>query len=66
MEFLVFLIFAVFVTIIVMPIVAIVRSNSSARNLREEMAGIMDRIRDLEHGLETLAKRMAAAAEPPR
>jgi len=51
--------------IFVLPIVAIVRSNSFARNLRGEMAGMMDRIRDLEHGLETLARRMAALAEPP-
>jgi hypothetical protein len=52
--------------IFVMPIVTIVRTNSLARSLREEMAGIMDRIRDLEHGLETLARRMTTLAERPR
>jgi Predicted membrane protein (DUF2339) len=65
MDSIVFLIVLVLAAIIVLPIVAIVRANSFARSLREEMAGMMDRIRDLERGLQKLAtERHATHAEP--
>jgi len=65
MDFIVLLIFGVLATIIILPIVAIVRANSFARSLREEIAGMMDRIRDLEQGLRKLtAERSAAHADP--
>ena len=44
MPFFVVLFFAVFAAIVVMPIVAIVRANSFARSLLEEMAGIAEEI----------------------
>src|ERR1700722_6567344 len=65
MPFFVVLFFAVFAAIVVMPIVAIVRANSFARSLREEMAGIMDRIRDLEGQLRKLAMERSAAVAAP-
>lgn len=61
MDFLVFLILAVFVTIIVLPIIAIVRANAFARELREEMAGVLDRIRDLEGRLHKLVTERSVA-----
>jgi len=65
MDFIVLLILGVLATIIILPIVAIVRANSFARSLREEMAEVMDRIRDLERRLLKLAtERSAAHAEP--
>ena len=65
MNFIVLLILGVLATIIILPIVAIVRANSFARSLREEMTEVMDRVRDLEHGLRKLAaERSAAHAEP--
>lgn len=66
MDSIVFLIVIVLVAIIVLPIVAIVTANSRANQLRGEIAGLMSRIHYLEQGLETLARRMAAPAEPPR
>jgi hypothetical protein len=65
MGFTVFVILAVLAATIVLPIVAIVRSNAFARDLREEMAGIMDRIRDLEGQLRKLATERSAAVAAP-
>ena len=58
MDFIVLLILGVLATIIILPIVAIVRANSFARSLREEMAEVMDRIRDLERRLLKLATEL--------
>jgi uncharacterized membrane protein len=66
MDFIVFLILAVLVAIIVMPIVAIVRANTFARQLREEVAGIMDRIRDLEGQLRKVATERSVAVAAPK
>jgi Predicted membrane protein (DUF2339) len=51
--------------IFIMPIIAIVRANSFARNLREELAGIMDRIRDLEEQIRKLAKERTVSVAAP-
>jgi len=65
MEFLGFILSLLVAAIFILPIVAIVRANSFARDLRDEMAGIMDRIRDLEAQLRKLVtERHAAAAAP--
>lgn len=53
----------VLVALIALPIVALVMSSSRARELRAEMAGLMDRIRDLEAELHRLAERSAAPVE---
>lgn len=66
MDFIVFLIVAAFVTIVVMPIVAIVRANTFARNLREEMTDLIGRVRYLENRLDGIIQRMAAPTEAPR
>ena len=55
----------VVVALIVLPIVAIVTANSTARRLRQEMADLMGRIRDLEQRLYALADRQRAPAQPP-
>ena len=65
MDNLVVLLIVVLAAIIVLPIVAIVTANSRANQVRAEMAGLMSRIHYLEQGLETLARRIAAPAEPP-
>jgi hypothetical protein len=51
--------------IFIMPIIAIVRTNSFARNMREEMAGLMDRIRDLEEQIRKLAKERTVSVAAP-
>jgi uncharacterized membrane protein len=54
MEFLPVLLILILAAIIVLPIVALVTTSSTARILRDEMAGIMNRIRDLEAQLRQL------------
>ena len=49
----------------VMPIVALVQTNTLARAMRNEMAEIMDRIRDLEAQLRKLATERAASTAAP-
>jgi uncharacterized membrane protein len=50
--------------LIALPIIAIVMATTRARELRAEMADLMDRVRDLERSLQKLSDRPSAAAEP--
>jgi len=65
MENFVFLLVLIPIALIALPIIALVTSNSRARELRAEMATLMSRIGELEERLHRLAARMAAPAEPP-
>jgi uncharacterized membrane protein len=65
MDNLVAILFFVLVALIALPLVAITTANTRARELRAEMAGLMERIRALEEKLRKLADRPAAPAEPP-
>src|ERR1700729_981146 len=65
MDSVVSLIVLVLAAIVVMPIVAIVIATSRARELRAEMAGLMDRIRGLEATLRNLSEAPRFPAEPP-
>jgi 4-hydroxybenzoate polyprenyltransferase len=55
MAFLGLILFFAIAALFVMPIVALVQTKSFARAFRDEMAGMMDRIRDLEAQLRKLA-----------
>jgi uncharacterized membrane protein len=65
MDSIVSLLVLVLAALIVMPIVAIMIATSRARELRAEMAGLWDRIRDLEARLKNLNEAATLAAEPP-
>ncbi len=65
MAFLGLILFSAIAALFVLPIVALVQTNSSARALRYELAGMMDRIRDLEAQLRKLATERSAAAAAP-
>jgi len=65
MDSIVFLIVLVLAAMLVLPIVAIVMASSRTSKVRGELAGLTSRIYYLEQGLESLARRMAAPAEPP-
>jgi len=54
------------VALIALPIIALVTSSSRARELRAEMAALMDRLRDLEARIHQLAAPGATIATPPR
>ncbi len=63
--FLPLLLVLVLAAILVLPIVALVTAGSTSRQLRAEMAAIMDRVRDLEGQLRKLLAERGAAAAPP-
>jgi len=65
MEFIALFFILVVGAIIVLPIVAIVTSANRARELRAEMANLMERIRDLEAQVYKLAEQRSAPAEAP-
>ncbi len=66
MGFIGLIIIAAVGAVIGLPIVALVVARTNARQLREEMAGLSDRICDLESQVARLAReRSAAAIEPP-
>ncbi|MGB9229296.1 MAG: DUF2339 domain-containing protein [Terracidiphilus sp.] len=66
MESFAFLLVLVPVALIALPIIALVTVNSRARELRAEMASLLDRIRDLEERLHKLADHPPALVPPPR
>lgn len=67
MEFLPVLLVLVVGAVVVLPIVALVVNASTAHSLRDEMAGLMNRIRDLEAQLHRLAaERGGASADAAR
>jgi len=66
MGFTIFVILVVLAATIILPIVAIVTANSRTNQVREEMVELNSRVRYLEDRLESLIRRMAAPAEPPR
>ena len=66
MESFAFLLVLVPLALIALPIIAIVTANARSRELRAEMASLMDRIRDLEERFRKLAEHPAAPAPPPR
>src|SRR5208283_97302 len=67
MENALFLLVLIPLALIALPIIALVTSNSRARELRAEMADLLGRIRFLETRLENLAQRPAVPDEaPPR
>ena len=65
MEFLGPILFFAIAALFVMPIVALVQTNTFARAMRNEMAEIMDRIRDLEAQLRKLATERAPSTAAP-
>ncbi len=64
MGFLALVLLLAVAAIFILPIVAIVTSTSRARELREEMAALLDRIRDLEAQVHNLASQRSAPAAP--
>jgi uncharacterized membrane protein len=64
MEPLVFLLALIPLALIILPIIAIMTANARSRELREEMAGVMNRIRDLEMRMQQLTARPGALAQP--
>ncbi len=65
MEFLGLILLVAVGAIFVLPIVAIVTATSRARELREEMAGLLDRLRDLEAQVHKLVSQRSAHPEAP-
>ena len=65
MAFLGLILFFAIAALFVMPIVALVQTKSFARAFRDEMAGMMDRIRDLEAQLRKLAAERGPSTAAP-
>ena len=65
MDSIVSLVVLVLAAVVVMPIVAIVIATSRARELRAEMSGLSDRLRDLEARLRNLVEASKFPAGPP-
>ena len=65
MEFIALILLLVVFAILVLPVVALVVSRNNARELREEMADLKDRQRDLDSQLRGLAAQRAAQPETP-
>jgi len=69
MDFIVLLIVLLLVALVALPIAALVTSNNRGRELREEMADLLSRFRDLESKLDNLSREVAAThtrVEPPK
>jgi hypothetical protein len=64
MGFIGLILFLAAAAIILLPIVALVTARTSARELREAVAGLNGRIRDLESQVARLARERSTAAEP--
>jgi uncharacterized membrane protein len=64
MEDIVVILALVVIALIALPIVAIVIATNRARELRGEMAGLMERIRELEARINQLGERSAAPVTP--
>jgi len=65
MDFLGPILILLLLAIIILPIAAIVVTRTNARDLREEIAGLNDRLRDLESQLQRLVAERSKPAEPP-